>query len=79
MKKKQTLTRKEAIVARYLIDDYTIKDIAALLCRSQNTIKMHIKHIKRKCDCKTSTGLGAILKDFMKNNPKGYIKNDKKE
>lgn len=34
---------------------------------------MHIKHIKRKCKCETRIVLGAILQDFMKNNPGGEL------
>lgn len=70
------LTRKEAVIASYLVEDYTVNDIADLLCRSRNTVKMHIKNIKRKCRCETRTRLGAVLQSFIKNNPQGYIKSD---
>lgn len=67
------LTDKEAIIASYLMLDYTANDIAILLCRSKNTIKKHIINIKKKCRCETHTRLGAILQNFIKNNPEGYI------
>ncbi len=63
------LSRKEAVVASYLVEDYTVDDIADLLCRSRNTIKTHIKNLKRKCRCETGTRLGVILQVFIKNNP----------
>lgn len=63
------LTRKEAVIASYLVEDYTVNDIADLLCRSRNTIKMHIKNIKRKCGCETRTRLGAVLQNFIKQDP----------
>ncbi len=66
------LTTKESIIASYLILDYTVNDIAILLCRSKNTIKKHIKNMKKKCNCATQTKFGAILQNFIKNNPQGY-------
>ncbi len=46
-----------------------VDDIADLLCRSRNTIKTHIKNLKRKCRCETGTRLGVVLQIFIKNNP----------
>lgn len=63
------LTRKESVIASYLVEDYTVNDISEILCRSRNTIKMHIKNIKRKCRCETRTRLGAVLQSFIKNSP----------
>lgn len=65
------LTSKEALIAAYLMSDYTSNDIAELLCRSKNTIKMHIKNMKKKCKCETQTKFGAVLQEFIKNNPGG--------
>lgn len=70
---KNLLTKKEALVASYLISDFTIGRIAKQLCRSKNTIKIHMRHIKRKCCCKTQAKLGAILQGFLKNSLKVYI------
>ncbi len=63
------LTNKESIIASYLMFDYTVIEIAKNLCRSDNTIKMHIKNMKKKCNCETLTKFGAILQSFIKNNP----------
>ena len=60
------LTDKESLIASYLISDYTVAKIAKRLFRSRNTIKMHIRNIKRKCNCETQTKLGAILQGFIK-------------
>lgn len=62
------LTHKESLIAAYMLSDYTVKDIARFLYRSENTIEMHIKNLKRKCQCETRTRLGAVLQDFLKNN-----------
>lgn len=67
----RVLTAREALVASYLMFDYNTNDIAEFLCRSKNTIKMHIKNIKKKCNCETQTKLGAVLQNFIKNNPLG--------
>lgn len=67
------LTRKEAVIASYLVEDYTVNDIAEILCRSRNTIKMHIKNIKRKCRCETRTRLGAVLQSFIKKSPDNIL------
>ena len=66
------LTDKQCLIAAYLILDYTVNDIAKLLCRSKNTIKMHIRNMKKKCHCETQTRFGAVLQSFIKNNPEGY-------
>lgn len=68
---KRLLTDKEVLIASYLLSDYTISQIAKQLCRSNNTIKMHIKNIKRKCRCETQARLGAVLQIFFKNTPSG--------
>lgn len=65
------LTSRESLIAAYLMSDYTANDIAELLCRSKNTIKMHIKNMKKKCKCETQTKFGAVLQEFIKNNPQG--------
>lgn len=65
------LTTREALIASYLMFDYNTNNIAVFLCRSKNTIKMHIKNIKKKCNCETQTKLGAVLQNFIKNNPQG--------
>jgi DNA-binding NarL/FixJ family response regulator len=67
------LTDKESIVASYLIYDYSVNEIAQHLCRSKNTIKIHIRNMKKKCKCGTQTKFGAILQSFIKNSPQGYI------
>ena len=67
------LTKKEALIASCLISDLTVGKIAKKLCRSKNTIKIHMMNIKRKCHCKTQAKLGAILQGFLKNSLKVYI------
>lgn len=61
-----TLTTKESLIAAYLMFDYSVNDIAEFLCRSKNTIKMHIKNMKKKCNCETQTKFGAVLQEFIK-------------
>ena len=70
------LTDKECMIAAYLMLDYTANDIAKLLCRSKNTIIMHIRNMKKKCRCQTQTRFGAVLQSFIKNNPGGYGQNN---
>jgi len=67
------LTAKESLIASYLMFDYTVSEIAKCVCRSKNTIKMHIRNMKKKCKCETPTKFGAILQSFIKNSPQGYI------
>lgn len=61
------LTKKEALVASFLVSDHNVNEIAEALCRSRNTIKMHIRNMKKKCKCGTQTRFGAILQGFIKN------------
>lgn len=69
---KNLLTDKESIIASYLMHDYTVNEIAKLLCRSKNTIKIHIRNMKLKCNCETQTKFGAVLQSFIKNNPQDH-------
>lgn len=64
---KNLLTRREALVASYLMLGYSIKEITKMLNRSEHTIKMHVKNIKNKCHCKSKVQLGVILQNFLKN------------
>lgn len=70
---KNLLSHKESIVAAYLIMDYNVQEITVELCRAITTIKTHISSMKRKCNCRTYTKLGAILQSFLKNSPLDYI------
>lgn len=63
------LTKRESLIAAYLVSGYTVNEIAGFLSRSRNTIKMHIKNMKKKCKCETQTKFGAILQGFIKNHP----------
>ena len=55
------LTKKEALVASFLVSDYSVSKIAVALCRSRNTIKMHIKNMKKKCKCDNSNKIGRYF------------------
>lgn len=61
------LTKRESLIASYLMLGYSIKEITKMLHRSQHTIKMHVKNIKNKCHCKSQVRLGVILQNFLKN------------
>jgi DNA-binding NarL/FixJ family response regulator len=68
------LSKQESIVAAYLIMDYSMPEVATQLCRTLSTIKTQKSSIKRKCNCRTSTKLGAVLQSFLKNHPMDYIR-----
>lgn len=63
---KGILTKKEALIASYLLSGCTVNEIAANLSRSKNTVKMHIKNMKKKCQSETQTKFGAVLQSFIK-------------
>lgn len=60
------LTKKESLIASYLLSGCTVNEIAELLSRSKNTVKMHIKNMKKKCHSETQTKFGAVLQSFIK-------------
>lgn len=53
------ITEDEKIVLGLLADDYTLKQIAGKMHRSQSAIDSKIKSLKTKMDCRTIGGLVA--------------------
>lgn len=57
---KFALSAREREVLRLLIDNKTNKEIAALLCVSENTVKFHVRNLLQKTDCKSRVELRTI-------------------
>src|SRR5262249_54535928 len=56
----ESLTEREIDVLREIADGNRNKDIAEKLCISEETVKVHIKHIMEKLNASDRTGAVAI-------------------
>jgi DNA-binding CsgD family transcriptional regulator len=55
------LTERELVVAEHLAQGFTNKEIATMLGITEQTIKVHVKHIMEKTEATTRTGVLAQL------------------
>ena len=59
------LTVREKEILKYIVDEFSVKEIADKLCISQRTVETHKRNIMEKFDTKTT--LGLVKKVIMKN------------
>lgn len=57
------LSEKEVIIARHAAEGMTAKEIADVMCLSQETIRWYRKRMLRKADARNFAELIAMLKD----------------
>lgn len=55
------LTKRELLIAEWLADGYSQKEISEKLNRKRQTIYTHIKNIRRKMDAPTTPELRRML------------------
>lgn len=58
------LTTREIEVAKYIKQDFSNREISERMHISEDTVKTHRKHIKKKLQAKTKHALYAILNDL---------------
>lgn len=57
------LSEKETLIARHAAEGMTVKEIAAAMCLSAETVKWYRKRMLRKTDARNIAELVAMLKD----------------
>lgn len=62
--KVKLLTKREIEVAKYIMQDFSNKEIGDKIFISESTVETHRKHIKEKLKAKNRRELSAILKGY---------------
>ncbi len=62
--KVKLLTKREIEIAKYIIQDFSNKEIGEKIFISESTVETHRKHIKEKLKAKNKRELTAILKGY---------------
>lgn len=59
-----TLTKKEIIIATWLVDGYSQREIASKMDRAVATVYCHVKNMRRKLNAESTAQLVRILRDL---------------
>ena len=62
--KVKLLTKREIEVAKYIMQDFSNKEIGDKIFISEATVETHRKHIKEKLKAKNKREMNAILKGY---------------